>query len=215
MNASRPRLPSLMMRYTGSNATLIKAILEQTKIHTLEKLSQSTVKTAVVIDAMHLIRKLSFLPNENFSHVSDRYLVKGVPDGSEIIHFCCDRYRDVSLKSEARSKRAGKQRPETVYEINDTFHAPDPAHFFGVSQNKSRLPIYLCEKWYNNCRIDKLMMFCNLCILFIWRRGNILVHYDLNISPSTIILVLTQHKIIEYHSEYLEYTLYLSLDTIK
>ena len=50
------------MRSTGSKATLIKAILEQTKIQTLEKLSQSTVKTAVVIDAMHLIRKLSFLP---------------------------------------------------------------------------------------------------------------------------------------------------------
>ena len=138
------------MRSTGSKATLIKAILEQTKIQTLEKLSQSTVKTAVVIDAMHLIRKLSFLPNENFAHVSDRYLkylLKDVPDGSEIIHFCCDRYRDVSLKSEERSKRAGKQRPETVYDINDTFKAPDPAHFFGVSQNKSRLLVYLCEKW--------------------------------------------------------------------
>ena len=82
-------------------------------------------------------QKLSLLPNENFAHVSDR---------SEIIHFCCDRYRDVSLKSEEQSKRAGKQRPETVYDINDTFKAPDPAHFFGVSQNKSRLLIYLCEK---------------------------------------------------------------------
>ena len=74
--------------------------------------------------------------------MSDRYLkylLKDVPDGSEIIHFCCDRYRDVSLKSEERSKRAGKQRPETVYDINDTFKAPDPAHLFGVSQNKSRL----------------------------------------------------------------------------
>ena len=138
------------MRSTGSNATPIKAIIEQTKIHTLEKLSQSTVKTAVVIDAMYLIRKLSFLPNENFAHVSDRYLkylLKDVPDGSEIIHFCCDRYRDVSLKSEERSKRAGKQRPESVYAINDTFKAPDSAHFFGMSQNKIRLLVYLCEKW--------------------------------------------------------------------
>ena len=95
------------MRSTGSKASLIKAILDQTKIHTLAIQSQSTVKTAVVIDDMHLIRKLSFLPNENFSHVSDRYLkylLKDVPDGSEIIHFCCDRYRDVALKSEERSK---------------------------------------------------------------------------------------------------------------
>ena len=72
----------------------------------LDDTCQSTVKTAVVIDAMHLIRKLSFLPNENFAHVSDRYLkymLKDVPDGSEIIHFCCDLYRDVSLKSEERS----------------------------------------------------------------------------------------------------------------
>ena len=62
---------------------------------------------------MHLIRKLPFLPNENFAHVSDRYLkylLKDVSDGSEIIHFCCDRYRDVSLKSEEQSKRTGKQR---------------------------------------------------------------------------------------------------------
>ena len=118
------------MRSTGSKTTLIKAILEQKKIHTLEKLSQCTVKTAVVIDAMHLIRKLSFLPNENFAHVSDRYLkylLKDVPDGSEIIHFCCDRYRDVSLNAEERSKRAGKERPEIVYDINDTFKAPGPA----------------------------------------------------------------------------------------
>ena len=98
---------------------------------------------------MHLIRKF-VLPNENFAHVSDRYLkymLKDVPDGSEIIHFCCDRYRDVSLKSEERSKRAGKQRPETVYDINGTLKAIDPAHFFWVSQYKSRLLVYLCEKW--------------------------------------------------------------------
>ena len=138
------------MRSTGSKATLIKSTLEQTTIHILEKLSHSTVKTAVVIDAMHLIRKLTFLPNKNFAHVSDRYLkymLKDVPDGSEIINFCCDRYRDVSLKSEEQSKRAGKQRPETVYDINDIFKTPDPAHFFGVSQNKLRLLVYLCEKW--------------------------------------------------------------------
>ena len=58
-----------------------------------------------------------YLPNENFAHVADRYLkylLKYVPDGSEIIHFCCDRYRDVSLKLEERSKRAGNQHPETV-----------------------------------------------------------------------------------------------------
>ena len=97
---------------------------------------------------MYLIRKLSFLPNENFTHVSDRYLkyIKDVPNGSEIIHFCCDRYRDVSLKSEERSKRSGKQRQETVYDINDTFKAHDLALFFRVSQNKSRLFIYLYKK---------------------------------------------------------------------
>ena len=97
---------------------------------------------------MHLNRKLSFCPIRTLLMCLDRYLkyiLKDVPDGSEIIYFCCDRYRDVSLKSEERSKRAGKQRPETVYDINDTFKAPDPAHFFGVSQNKSilflRLPL--------------------------------------------------------------------------
>ena len=74
------------MRSTCSKVTLIKAILEQTKIHTLEKLSQSIVKTAVVIDAMHFIRKLSFSPNENFFMCL-----------TDIIHFCCDRYQDVSL----------------------------------------------------------------------------------------------------------------------
>ena len=41
------------MRSTGSKATLVKAILDQTKIHALEKLSHSNLKTAVVIDAMH------------------------------------------------------------------------------------------------------------------------------------------------------------------
>ena len=37
------------MRFTCSNAILIKAILEQTNLHTLQKLSQSNVKTDVVI----------------------------------------------------------------------------------------------------------------------------------------------------------------------
>ena len=138
------------MRSTGSRATLIKAILDQTNVHALEKLPHSDVKTAVVVDAMHLIRKLSFMPNENFAQVSDRYLkflLKDVPQGAQIIHFCCDRYRDASLKSDERSKRAGKQCHDKVYDVSDTFKAPDSAHFFGVSQNKSRLLAYLCEKW--------------------------------------------------------------------
>ena len=98
----------------------------------------------------NLLESCHFWPNGNFAHVSDRYLkylLKDVPDGSEIIHFCCDRYRDVSLKPEEPSKRTGKQRLETVYDINDIFKAPDPAHLFGVSQNKSRLLVYLYEKW--------------------------------------------------------------------
>ena len=79
-------------------------------------------------------------------------MLKDVPDRSEIIHFYFHRYRDVSLKSEERSKPAGKQRPEIVYDINDTFKDPDPAHFFGVLQNKSRLLVYLCEK----CSADEV-----------------------------------------------------------
>ena len=58
---------------------------------------------------MHLIRKFSFLANENLAHVSDiylKYLLKDVPDESEIIYICCDRYRDVSLKSEERAIKA-------------------------------------------------------------------------------------------------------------
>ena len=138
------------MRSTGNKANLVKAIKEETKVCSLEAISNIERKTAVVVDAMYMIRRLSFQKDQQFGEIAVRYrncLLTDVPHGTSIVHFCCDRYRTPSMKAGERHHRSGKSRAEKVYEVNDHFKAPDPTEFFAVAKNKARLLRYLCEKW--------------------------------------------------------------------
>ncbi len=61
---------------------------------------QEARKTAVVVDAMHAIRHWSFQKDDTFGAIAGCYkhnLLKDVPEGAEIVHFCCDRYSATSL----------------------------------------------------------------------------------------------------------------------
>ena len=80
---------------TGTKANLVKVLKEETKVACVPDLPIEHRKTAVVVDAMYAIRHWSFLKGETFGTIAERYhrlLLNDVPAGTEIIHFCCDRY---------------------------------------------------------------------------------------------------------------------------
>jgi len=82
------------IRAAGTKASLVKILKEEeTKVTTADMLPHGDLKTAVVVDALHAIRRWSFEKNETFGDISDRYkkqLLKDVPAGKKIIHFCYD-----------------------------------------------------------------------------------------------------------------------------
>ncbi len=83
------------MRAPGTKASLAKALKEETKVSSVPHLPQDQRKTAVVVDAMYAVRHWSFHKDETFGAIARRYqhnLLADVPDGTDIIHFCCDRY---------------------------------------------------------------------------------------------------------------------------
>lgn len=138
------------MRSTGSKANLIKTVVEETGISSSTVLPPTDRKTAVVVDAMYMIHRLSFEKDETFDTIADRYrqsLLNSVPKETSIIHFCCDRYRTPSTKASERQKRAKQSRHLKVYEVTDQYKAPDPTDFFANTANKARLLSYFCNKW--------------------------------------------------------------------
>lgn len=138
------------MRASGTKATLVKTLKEETQVSTVSSLPNVERKTAVVVDAMYAIRHWSFQREETFGSISERYihhLLKDVPTGTEIIHFCCDRYSGQGLKAAEQQHRYSRSRPAKVYEVCEQYRAPDPQEFFSVSANKAGLLSFLCETW--------------------------------------------------------------------
>lgn len=84
---------------TGTKAGLVKVPKEETKVNSIPNLPQDSKETAVVVDA--------FPKGELFGTIAEQYkslLLNDVRAGTQIIHFCCDRYSGLSLKS-AEQKR--------------------------------------------------------------------------------------------------------------
>ncbi len=145
------------MRAAGTKAGLVKTLKDETKVTSVDVLPQGDWKTTVVVDAMHAIRHWSFKKNETFGNIADRYkeqLLKDVPAGTEIIHFCCDRYSEPSLKSAERQHRYGQSRQVKVFEVSELYKAPDLQEFFSVSANKAALLSFLCETWSKNGQLN-------------------------------------------------------------
>ena len=111
------------MRAVGTKASPVKILKEETKVTTADLLPQGDWKTAVVVDAMHAIRRWSFKINETFGDIADRYkkqLMKDVPAGTKIIHFCCDRYSERNLKSAEQQHRYGQSRQACLRSVSST-----------------------------------------------------------------------------------------------
>ena len=71
------------------------------------KLSIVAVHTVVIVDAMSMIRRLSFKKGDAFVDISNRfrqYFISNITQGTQVIHFCCDRYRKTSMKADDRHK---------------------------------------------------------------------------------------------------------------
>jgi len=95
--------------------------------------------------------------NERFGDIADRYkeqLLKDVPAGTKIIHFCCDRYSERRLKSAEQQHRYGQSRQAKVFEVSEQYKTPDPQEFFSVSANKAALLNFLCETWSNSKQLN-------------------------------------------------------------
>ena len=141
------------MRAAGTKSSPVKILKEETEVTTSDLLPQGDWKTAVVVDAMHAIRRWSFKTNETFGDIAERYkeqLLKDVPAGTKIIHFCCDRYSERRLKSAEQQHRYGQLRQVKVFEVSEQYKTPDPQEFFSVSANKAALLNFLCETWSNS-----------------------------------------------------------------
>ena len=74
-------------------------------------------------------------------------LLKLAPEGTEIIHFCCDNYNGQSLKLAEQDHRYRESKSLKVYEANELYNAPSPLEYFHVSANKAYLLAFLCDTW--------------------------------------------------------------------
>ena len=91
--------PTVDLRH-GNKSALIKLLMDETKVHTVDDLPyEENLASAVIIDAMHAIHRWSFRPGETFQDVERRYLMNVMADVpcTSSVHFCCDRYDHTPL----------------------------------------------------------------------------------------------------------------------
>ena len=86
------------MRAAGTNACPVKVLREETGVRAVPNLPQHNLKTAVVVDAMYAVRRWFFHKDETFGAAARLYR-NHMPTGTDSIHFCYDRYTNLSLKS--------------------------------------------------------------------------------------------------------------------
>ena len=89
------------MRTAGTNASLVKVLIEETGVSAVPVLPQHNLKAAVVADAIYVVPRWSFHKDDTFGAVAKRYrnhLPTDMPTGTDSIHFCCDEYNHLSLK---------------------------------------------------------------------------------------------------------------------
>ncbi len=141
-----------MMR-RGTKSTLIDVLKKETGVDMCNGIQSVTdTPTAVIVDAMHLIHKCSFLKGEKFDEMSQRLMRKmlhDIPGHTVSLHFCCDRYdRNDSLKSNEREHRKAKSRRTSKrYEIKGNMATPPFKEFMSSPENKQELQHFICEHW--------------------------------------------------------------------
>ncbi len=138
------------MRLQGTKSSLVKVLLKETNVTPVSTLPDVQLNTAVVLDAMHCIHKWSFNKGDTFGNIADRYLhriLHDIPSDTKIIHVCCDRYRDTSLKLAMRQHRQSHSHKCKSYEVCTHYRTPEAGDFFAMDDNKAALLSFLCEEW--------------------------------------------------------------------
>lgn len=134
----------------GTKSTLVQVLLKETETNEANVLPSEQKETSVIIDAMHFVHRCTFLPNETFSSVQNRYFKKimaELPDGTSSVHFCCDRYdHKPSLKSMERDYRKG-DKVLRQYDIKGHLPTPCFRDFIVSDDNKAALLSFLSESW--------------------------------------------------------------------
>ena len=92
------------MRATGTNASMVLVLIEETGVSAVPNLPQQNLQTAVVVDAVYAVRRWSLHKDETFGTVAKHY-GNHLPTGTKSIHFCCDRYNHLIPKSLEQSRK--------------------------------------------------------------------------------------------------------------
>ena len=136
--------------HRGTKSTLVKLLQKETGTNEANVLPSEPKETSVVIDAMYFVHRSTFLPNETFSDVQNRYfrkLVADLPDGTSSVHFLCDRCdHKPSLKCTERDHRKG-DKVLRRYDIKGHLPAPGFRDFIVADDNKAALLAFLSESW--------------------------------------------------------------------
>ena len=146
---------------SGTKSSLLKVLKQETKTAPFKELPDDTDSPmrndqqpmSIVVDAMSSIRRWSFLKGDSYGAIAEKYfrqLLSEVPKNTMSIHFCCDRYNPSNLKVAEQEQRYSKSKSTKVYEVQESYLAPEPNDFFAVSQNKANLLDFLCEEWSTN-----------------------------------------------------------------
>ena len=133
------------MRAAGTKASLVKVLREETCVTAVPNLPHQNLKTAVVVDAIYLyaVCRWSFLKDETFGAVARLYrnhLPTDIPNGTDSIHFCRDRYNHLSLKSLEQQYMYARSRQAKQFEISEHYTVSNQQEIFSLSPNKAGLP---------------------------------------------------------------------------
>ena len=131
------------MRATGTKASLVKVLREETCVTAVPNLPHQNLKTAVVMDAIYAVSRWPFLKDETFGAVARLYrnhLPTDIPNGTDSIHFCRDRYNHLSLKSLEQQHMYARSRQAKQSVTSEHYTVPNQQVLFSLSPNKAGLP---------------------------------------------------------------------------
>ena len=139
------------MRTAGTKASLVKVLREETCVTAVPNLPHQNLKTAVVVDAIiYAVCRWSFLKDKTFGAVARLYrnhLPTNIPNGTESIHFCRDRYNRLSQKSlEQHHNMPGRDKLSNLRSVSITQSPTNKSYSLYLPTRPDFLNV-LCERW--------------------------------------------------------------------
>ena len=133
------------LRAAGTKASLVKVLIEETCVTAVPNLPDQNLKTAVVVDAIYAVCRWSFFKDETFGAVARLYknhLPTDIPNGTDSIHFCRDRYNHLSL----HHMYAGRDKLSNLRSVSITQSPTNNIYSLYLPTRPDFLN-FLCERW--------------------------------------------------------------------